>query len=79
MLDPYKDLPTFKASLERIKTCFGLDGRSLMPCDNKCGQKISVTTFSVFVKPDHERYEVLFVCAHCLRELYVKYQYANKN
>lgn len=64
------------ACLKRVKDGFGSNGKSSMECENKCGVKITITTFSVFVKPD---YTIVIVCAHCAKQLFIKYNYSNKN
>ena len=82
MADPYKDSPAgpaAKKALERLESCFGKDGKSLMPCDNKCGTQIGITSFHYFMLPEHKNYQVLFVCLRCVQQLVIQYDYKNKN
>lgn len=64
---------------ERVKTCFGVDGRKKMPCDNKCGADIAINSFNVFMLPEEKDYKVLLVCLACCKKLLIQYDYTIKN
>jgi hypothetical protein len=72
----FNKFPSLEKSKERIVKHLTV---GVFPCENKCGRLLTATTFSVFVLPEEKNHEVLFVCSHCVQQLYMEYNYGNKN